>query len=421
MTEKDKSQQGTFDFPENTQQPTRAGSINESVLGFDKSKEQIPRQINHVAPIRTVYGETRRKSLAKQIENGTRKFYEEGVIGLVEDREGLEFYAKKVAQFKYNRDNVMFGDLAAGLFSALTDPAQKTQLYDVRAPVDPKTGEMASIMGTVSLEGTHKLILGPTVNDNGRAIHGAGPVVKELREQINHTIQQVLTGGAGEPYAIASVNVPHIGNALIVGRPVTIRTVGGGAIQFELNPYFFPFAGDSIDNLKSSEKMIYIPAGLYALSAVGRYQLYQKLKDAGKLRNLPQAIVTHRICRYIQTAFEMYAFAPGFVQQTASNRYNITYKRKETIKDLVPSAINSKTGQVNFLTASETIAKAGQIFWQGIETTGILNQLNPKILVPALDAGAEFPDDKAGGKKIVFLKADEIGKIQKGINHKKAK
>ena len=89
-----------------------------------------------------------------------------------------------VAKLKYGAHHALFHDLGVGIYTALTRPNSPVQFYDVRHLRDTKSGKIEKTVVTISGEGIVKLALGPLVNDNGRAITGAGPIVGEQKDRL---------------------------------------------------------------------------------------------------------------------------------------------------------------------------------------------------------------------------------------------
>lgn len=402
-----------FDF---TDHPADDGKTDKDSLqgvlaGFDKKQEIIPRQIGVIHPSRTIWGYTQHSLVSSQIEEKKRRLFETGVKGFIENEKQLQELTSKVALLRYGVEHCLFHDLGAGLYSALTAPHSDIHFADVRPLIDGKTGQTIKTAITLSEEGIYKLTLGPLVNENGRGVAGCGPVVKELKDRI----RAILNGLEGEPYALASLNIPsQNGNeeirAAIFEKPIIISAQGNGGYQIQLSNYFYPVKTDN-EQMKAKELFIHSVAGLHSVLAFGRYLETQRGE-----KGLPQAREAHRAILHLQAGYEMRAFAPDLVKRQGQDRVNIMFRRRPTIKELRPGAIEP-SGRINYAEVSRFMANAGTMYARAVYELGILPELNADILVPATFKGAEFPDTEAGGrgKEIVYLKADTVRKAVKEL------
>jgi len=366
---------------------------------FDKSKENIDRQFSVVYPFRTVYPETQRNKLAKEIQLKERKFLEEGTMGIVESAEDVQLLARTMARLKYGVDHTLFHDLGASIHTALTRPNSTATFYDVRAIRDDVSGKRAKTSITVSLEGLVKLALGPLVNDNGRSITGAGPVVKEPKKKLAELLFKKR-----EPFAAASFNIKKDGEifkGVVHGRPIIIDQVSPTTKAFTilLDNTFFPVAENETD-LKMKELHLHHVAGLSSVIALGRYILRQANKGS-----FPQTPEVHKTLLFFQAAAEMQMFAPGIIRRQKDGRYNFVFRRASAVKELRPSAIR-EDGYIRYPEVSSFVGQVGSIYATALRELDILQHLHPNTLVPAIERGAEFPDHIS--KEILYIKANTV-------------
>jgi len=361
-------------------------------LLFDPNKEKIKRQTSSITPMRVVYPETQKHKVSSDIESGRKKAFEsDGVLGLIETEEDAEYVARIMARLKYGSTHLLFNDLASGLYSALT--RKEGFAEEPRQLVDKESQRPIKTVFTLSHEALYKLMLGPIVNDNGRAIMGAGPVVDQLKREIT----PILRGEESEPIACSSIHRRNsegrLIEAAIFGKPIIIDKWSKNAVRILLDHYFFPIFESEI---KADDKYLNQVAGLSAFLGFGRYILKQK----GIKGSFPQTPDAHKLILSIQAACEMDGFAPGIVRQNSLGRNNVVLRRI-AIRSLRPEAINSK-GYPNFKEFSEFVSHVGQMYWEALEETGIKDQLPDNVMIPATSKGAEFPSDP----RIVFIKVD---------------
>ena len=366
---------------------------------FDKKNEKIPRQYSVVYPIRTVYPETQRNKLSDEVRKKERAFLKAGVSALVKSEKDVETLALTIAKLKYGANHTLFHDLGVGIHTGITRPNSNISFFDVRHFKDDSTGKIAKTVVTVSLEGLYKLALGPLVNNNGRAISGAGPVVKEQKKRLSH----ILYGEIAEPIAAASVNTPNGKKVVIYGKPIIIDKFHKDAFHLQLDNYFFPVV-ETEDALKMRELHLHHVAGLSSVLSFGRYLLNF---GKGRKGDYPETPEAHKVLLYLQAACEMYYFAPGVVKKQAEGRYNFVFRKKPTVKELRPDAIRAD-GYIRWKDFSTFIAKTGIMYGTALKQLDILDHLHPKTLVPATDKGAQFPKDISD--QIVYIKADTVKK-----------
>jgi hypothetical protein len=344
--------------------------------------------------VRIAYPEVQRFNLANQIEEGKRKVFEsDGVMGLIESEKEAQYLARIMAKLKYGSSNIYFNDLGSGLYTAYT---RKEGFAEApRQLIDKDTGRPEKTVFTLSHEAIFKLLLGPLVDNNGRAIHGAGPVVKTIKDQI----LPILRGEQSEPVACASIQrIRPDGTrieAAVFGKPIIIDKWTTNAARIMLDHSFFPIFESEA---KADDKYLNQVAGLGPFLSFGRYLLRER-----KGGSYPQTPDAHKLILSLQAAFEMAKFAPGIVRENSLGRFNVSLRRK-AVKELRPEAVDSK-GRIEWQAFSNFVSQVGQMYREALDETGIESQLPDKALIPATERGAEFPKEPEL-QKIVFVKVD---------------
>lgn len=373
--------------------------IGQRVAQYDPdARESVKRQITAVQPVRWVWQTTRKSQLMKDLSEAKRRLYQQGATGLIESPEGLHEMARIIAKLKYGSKHYLINDLGNGLYSAITRPHSTAKFEDVQPLYDAK-GRIVEWNVIASTEAILKVMLGPLVNDNGRAVDGAGPIVKALKK----SILPVLTMAESEPVAGASIHKTKPDgspiNVIVYGRPVRIRYQSRGTYAISLDRMFYP-----IDKLgeTASDAFIHIPAGLYGVLYLG-CRVYEE--RGGPRLKAPDA---YKLINYFQAANEINTFAPGIRHVGSNGRINFNCMRIPAVKDLRPSAISSE-GRVRFKDFSQFVGDVGEVYWAGLNELGIVDQLHRDTIVPARDRGAEFPRE---WPQIVYLKADQVGRIR---------
>jgi hypothetical protein len=362
-------------------------------------------------PTRNIHTETGRSRIAQEIEDGKRRpfskrnaFELEGVKGLIERKEDALLVAASIARYKYSANNAFISDIGAGLYTMITNGKG---LYDCKELVtrDLKTGKEDKVGARViiSLDTLYKAAFGALVNDNGRAIHGAGEIVEEAKEKI----MPIIDGKVPMPRAYASVQktdrkTGETIEAVIEGEPIRVyRKVSGArdALIVDLDYFFFP-AIEKGDILKACDLYIHQVAGLTSF-----LQLGAKIQRGGNKSGSIDVTTARKIILSAQAAYELRFFAPDIVKENQSGRINISLRRG-AVGDLYPSAISSQ-GRIRFKEFSDAVSLAGQYYNKAIEATGIKDELikRGKIIIPATERGAEFPKEHP---QIVYIKADKV-------------
>ncbi|MBP7735051.1 MAG: hypothetical protein KA369_03670 [Spirochaetes bacterium] len=380
------------------------------LLNFDKSKENIPRQITSIVPTRNIHPETGRSRIAEDVKNGTRKPYSinnafelEGVKGLIKHEADALLVAGSLARYKYSVNNAFISDIGAGIYTMIT--TQGKGLYDFREIITRDLNRKEDRVGArviISLETLYKAAFGALVNHNGRAIHGAGDIVEAAKDKI----MPIIDGKVPMPRAYASIQKhdPKTGEsivAVIEGEPIRVYRKSSGAkdaLIIDLDYFFFP-AIEKGTALQASDLYIHQVAGLTSF-----LQLGAKIHRAGKKAGSIDVTTARKIILAAQAAYELRYFAPDIVKENKSGRINISLRRG-AVGDLYPSAIDNQ-GYIRYKQFSEAVALSGQYFHHAMKALGIFGNLVEKgeVLIPAIEQGAEFPKEYP---QIVFIKADK--------------
>ena len=388
-------------------------SGNQRLYKTSNEEERISRQINSIFPLRTVYAETQRKQLADDVRAGSREaFIREGVTSALTTQEEREEFALILDRMKYGASNVLFHDLAVGIWSALTRPETKDCFLHVTKAVDEASGVIERTTVVVSREGIFKLALGPLVDNNGRSVTGAGPVV----DQQKRLLKEVLYGKTGEPMLISSIHQTQDGQKVVVARkPVSIQAISSSRqrelFEVTIENCFFPVVENG-DKLVAGERFLHSVAGMSGVLALGQYIL----RGRGYSRLIPNVPEAHKTMLFLQAAAECQAFSKDIVEYNAkTGRYNIAARRLPTVKELRPSVISypkARKPYINYRAFSEFMGSCGLIFLTALQDLEIADLLDPRTMIPAVERGAEFPD-KQGYENIVFLKADRLAPVIK--------
>ena len=404
-------------------------NAEQQLLKFDKTKENIPRQITAAVCTRPIYPEVVKGYIADKAKNKDydkiysspqKRFEMEGIQGYIEKTEDALIVAGSLARYRYSVDNAYISDIGAGLHSMVTLQNKGLfEWYELQS-ISMTTGiiEKTGARIVLSTDTLRKAMFGSLVDHNGRAIHGAGDIVGDAWEKI----QPILDGKVPMPRAYASIrkNIYQAnekgklikdkkGNyifdrtieALVEGEPIRVyRKMSGArdALIIDLDYFFFP-AVESNGELKMKEQYLHQVAGLTSF-----LQLGSKIQSKGKKQGI-DVLNARKIILAAQAAFELWTFAPGIVKVNQSGRYNISLRRS-AVGDLYPSAVDHR-GNIRFKDFSDAVSLAGQYFNNAIEATGIKNELlkHKNILFPATDRGAEFPKEYP---QIVYIKADKV-------------
>jgi hypothetical protein len=391
-------------------------SQEQSLFDFDPKKEKIPRQITNIVPTRDLYPEIHKEQLSKTIidaaekENRRIRFEIEGVQGLIESKEDALKVAASLARYRFSVNNAYISDIGSGLYTMLTTNA--AGLYDWRALTDSKTGKAVSARITISIETLYKAAFGPLVNDRGRALDGAGDIVQEAKDKIN----PIIDGLVAMPRAYASIHKKRaedgsIIEAIIEGEPIHVyRKMSGArdALIIDLDYFFFPAIEKNDGTLKTNDQFLHMVAGLTSFLQLGRL-LEGREKRPGE--SLPEVLTARRILLSAQAGYELRYFSPFIAKENASGRMNIALRRG-SVADLYPAAVDKRPdGQrrYRFGEFSKAVACSGRYFRAAMKATGIEDALikNGKVIVPATEKGAEFPEMKPN---IVYIKADRLTK-----------
>lgn len=386
----------------------------QTLLNFDKTKENIQRQITAIVPTRNIHTETGRGRIAQDVKDGKRKPYSkktafelEGVKGLISKDADALLVAASIARYKYSINNAYISDIGAGLYTMIT--TQRKGLYDCReiGSKDPKTGKWEAFGARViiSLDTLYKAAFGALVDHNGRAIHGAGDIVDAAKDNII----PIIDGKVPMPRAYASVQKINSQTgekyeAVIEGEPIRVyRKVSGAkdALIIDLDYFFFPAIEKGKDKgLKAADLYIHQVAGLTSF-----LQLGARIHRGGIKTGSIDVTTARKIILSAQAAYELRYFAPDIVKENQSGRINISLRRK-AVGDLYPSAVDNQ-GYIRYKEFSNAVSLAGQYFNNAIEATGIKDDLieKGKIIIPATEHGAEFPKEYP---QMIYIKADRV-------------
>jgi len=403
-------------------------NAEQALLKFDKTKENIPRQITAAVCTRPLYPEVVKGYIADKINNKDydniylsqqKRFEIEGIKGYIEKNEDALLVAGSLARYKYSVNNAYISDIGAGLHSMVTTQGEGLFEWHELQSINMKTNEVEKTGARIilSTDTLRKAMFGPLVDHNGRAIHGAGDIVGEAWDKI----QPFLDGKVPMPRAYASIHkniyqtnekgkllkdkngkfiFSHTAEAIVEGEPVRIyRKVSGArdALIIDLDYFFFP-AIETDGELRMKDQYLHQVAGLTSF-----LQLGSKIQSRGKKQGIG-VLTARKIMLAAQAAFELWTFAPGIVKENQSGRFNISLRR-QAVGDLYPSAVDKGTGRIRFKEFSDAVSLAGQYFNNAIEATEIKDELlkHEKILIPAIEKGAEFPEEHP---QIVYIKAD---------------
>jgi len=160
------------------------------------------------------------------------------------------------------------------------------------------------------------------------------------------------------------------------------------------------------DKILAGDQFINNVAGLTAMLQLGKRYTDDKIGTG------ITAMIAKQIILTFQTGMELKRIAGFGIPKNKSDRLNVNVRRA-ALPGMFPSAVRNRgkpDERLNYKEISNTVAKAGQYFYEAIQLTGILNELerspNP-IYVPALERGVEFPDG-IHYKNVVYFKADRL-------------
>lgn len=379
------------------------------IKNFDKSKETIKNQKQVINHSRIVRPEVERNRIIEEtmqgkrignlleIGDGDREAFllHGGIQTLIKNEADAETLALSLAQINYGVKLGLFRDLACGLTTAYTNKGYS--FYHKKTLIDMETQRPDCTIFTLSHEALWKLIFGVLVDENGRAITGAGDIVKEGKKRI----MPILTGQEVEPSAIATINFPDNSNnpnLVIEGKPILVRKWTKNAVQLQVEHCFFPISSKGL--IKGS--YINQVAGLSSFLAYG---LSLRHKDNQK-KLLTRTEGARRLILTIQAAYGFKWFSPAIAKDNGFGRVSIALQRK-SIKDLCPTAANKYNDRINWKYFSNFVASVGRIYDKALEVTGIKSELTEDVLIPPTERGAEFPERY---KDVVYVKMIKGGK-----------
>lgn len=414
-------------------------TVEQKLLNFDKTQENIPRQITSAYCTRAIYPETRKNYIADKVSNGDyemltataqNEFEIEGVRGYIKNDMDALTVAATLARYRYSVANGYMFDLGAGLHSMMTQ--NKTGLYEcMEIGTRDKEGYFTPTGARIicSIDTLKKAMFGPLVDHNGRGLHGTGDIIKDAWRRV----QPILDGLAPMPRAFASIHknvhkqheegknkgkfildkngnkiLDHVAEALVEGEPISVyRKMTGtkDAVVIDLDYFFFPSVFKN-GQARMKGQYIHQVAGLTAFLQLGAREINSRIGNSAKAIDVQTA---RKIILTTQAAYELRTFAPDIVKENHSHRINISLRRN-AVKDLYPSAVDN-TGWIRYKDFSNAVAMSGLYYNEAINFTGIKDELikQNEVVLLATEGGAEFPKDLPN---VVYIKADKV-KLQK--------
>jgi len=388
------------------------------LLNFHNSgaKENTPRLITAVTPARGVYPLVQGRKIAHEAAEDARErgreleFLNNGIRAVLKtDVEILEA-SKALALFNYNREQHYIADMFTGLYTMLTRGEKFIDIKEVRAK-DPwgDTEYVSHVRIVTTLQTLYKAALGPLVDGNGRSLNGAYEIVHDAKK----VIEPILYGKAAMPRATVTLKGVkaqggETGDVWISGEPLHIHRMTNNLsdlVAVDLDMEFAPVKFDG-GKMLAGDQFINNVAGLTAMLQLGKRRTDEK---AGTGIN---AMIAKQIILTFQTGMELQRITGFGIPKNSGERLNVTVRRA-ALPGMFPSAVIKRgkpDERLNYKEISNTVAKAGRYFYEAIQLTGILNELerNPKpIYIPALERGVEFPDG-IDYKNVVYFKADRL-------------
>lgn len=406
-------------------------------LDFDATKEKIGRQAVSIIPARIVYPEAQFHYIKNQLIEGTRKleidatsktedaqyqkFLHEGVRAYVDTPEKMEKTIQALAITQFYKANAYLADIACGLYSIATNPNERNELADVQESIiRDKNGKETSLgMHIVCTESAiRKVAAGYLVRENGETIPGAGDAMAEMARIVN----PILSGLVTPPRVHASYNIEDAqGNTiqlLLQGDPIRIyeaKRMTKNKVEklysvFLDNRFFPVFWNEGFATAAGS--FVWQVGGMTAMLDYGRkeYIAWSK-KNRPTQVTFPNTLEARRIMQTVNAAHSLRYFAPGIAKTNTWGRTNVVLRRP-ALASLVPQGVRMKDGKpqfYNFKVCSQHIALCGRYMYLAMKNTGLLERikgdeiLKSKILIPAMDNGAEFPDNYP---EAVYVKLD---------------
>jgi hypothetical protein len=385
------------------------------LLNLHKSgaKDNTSRLITTITPARDVFPMVQgQKILHEAIENARERdreltFLHKGIQAVLRTDEEILNVSKALALFNYNREQHYIADMYTGLYTMLTRGEKFIDIIKVCVKNPDNTERLTHIRIVTTLQTLYKAALGPLVNDKGRSLNGTYEIVHDAKK----IIEPILYGKAAMPRATVTlkdvkIQSGEIGDVWISGEPLHIhRITNSDLVAVDLDMDFAPVKFDN-DKILAGDQFINNVAGLTAMLQLGKRYTDDKIGTGITAGVAKQIILT------FQTGMELKRIIGFSIPKNKSDRLNVTVRRA-ALPGMFPSAVRNRgkpDERLNYKEISNTVAKAGQYFYEAIQLTGILNELdrNPNpIYIPALDRGVEFPEGM-DYKNVVYFKADRL-------------
>jgi hypothetical protein len=410
---------------------------SDMLFDFDSTKEKIGRQAAAIIPARMIFPEAQFHYVKDQVLEGkrtleisnqeeaeaqqTERFMREGVRAYTDTIEKAEKATQALAISQFYKANAYLADIACGLYSIATNPNERNQLADVQENIlRDKNGKETSLgMHIICTESAiRKVAAGYLVRDNGETIPGAGDAMAELARIVN----PILSGITTPPRVYASYRAIDAQGQpielLLQGDPIRIyeakrmtKNTTEKLYSVFLDNRFFPVFWDN-GFATANDSFIWQVAGLTAMLDYGRQKYIEWSKEHRPEQvTFPNTLEARRIMHTVNAAYGLKYFAPGIVKTNSQGRTNVILRR-QALDSLVPRGVRREEGKktfYNYKTCSQHIALCGRYMYMAMENTGLLETikqdetLRSKILIPAMNKGAEFPEKYP---EAVYIKLD---------------
>jgi len=389
--------------------PTATQNILElfTDINVNGKQENTKKLTTVITPLQNAYPQFQKETLiAHANENKNIEFLRDGVVSVLDTTEKIVDVINKLALFEFRRKNALISDLHTGIYTMLT---RGEKFLDIK-PIY-SDNKLTAIRIYTTLETIYKATYGVLVNDEGRAIFGAGDIIHNARK----VLHPILDGNIAMPRATASLDIKQNDGshkkAFISGEPLHIYRATrnlNNIIVLDLDAEFTPLK-ISGDKITADAQYIHSIAGLTVFLQLGRNLIHKEFEEKGQIEKGIEVMTARRIINAIQTGVEIGQITGFGVQKIkGGKKLNVTLRRKG-IHNIIPEAVTSPgqpTERINWKETSRAVALAGKYYRKAIETTGIIDDIQDKnIYIPATDKGAEFPEGK-DYEKIVYLKAE---------------
>jgi len=198
------------------------------------------------------------------------------------------------------------------------------------------------------------------------------------------------------------------GDIWISGEPLHIHRMTNNLSDLVAVDLDVEFAPVKIEDNKilAGDQFINNIAGLTAMLQLGKRYTEDKTGKGITATTAKEIILT------FQTGMELKRITGFGVTKNSGDRLNVQVRRA-ALPGMFPNAIKNlgkPDERPNYKEISNTVAKAGQYFYESIQRTDVLEELerskNP-IYVPALDRGVEFPEG-IDYNHVVYFKTDRL-------------